>query len=474
MRNDSPPAGSVSPGASGMDSSSDSNAVSGAEETRSGRDFSHAWRALRHRNFRLFFGGQTISLVGTWMTRIATSWLVYRLTKSSLLLGTVSFMGQIPTFPLAPFAGVWVDRWDRRQVLLWTQTLAMVQSLLLAWLTLSHRINIAEILVLSAFQGVINAFDMPGRQAFMVQMVAPEERGAAPSEERNDLQNAIAINSSMVNAARLIGPSLAGLVIAASSEGWCFLIDGISYIAVIISLLLMRVHASQVRRRAASMIEEMREGWSYVSSFAPVRTILLLFCLLSLMGMPYMVLMPVFAATVLHGGAHTLGFLMAAAGVGALISALSLVMRRSVRGLTRMIGVAAIVFGAGLVAFGFSHWQWLSLLILVFTGFGMMQGMTASNTVIQTLVPEDKRGRVMSYYMAAFVGMAPFGSLLAGSMAHWIGAPRTVMVTGTCCIAGGLWFWSRLPALRREIRPIYERLGIIAPLQEEVEEVGPN
>ena len=463
--------------AAGIGPSSDLNLEpTDAEETRSGHDFSHAWRALRHRNFRLFFGGQTISLVGTWMTRIATSWLVYRLTGSSLLLGTVSFMGQIPTFPLAPFAGVWVDRWDRRQVLLWTQTLAMVQSLLLAWLTLSHRINIAEILALSAFQGVINAFDMPGRQAFMVQMVKPEEADAAgaPGGERSDLQNAIAINSSMVNAARLIGPSLAGVVIAASSEGWCFLIDGISYIAVIISLLMMRVHGARVRAKARSMIEEMREGWSYVSSFAPIRTILLLFCLVSLMGMPYMVLMPVFAATVLHGGPHTLGFLMAAAGAGALISALSLVLRRSVRGLTRMIAIAAIVFGTGLVAFGMSHWQWLSMLILVFTGFGMMQGMTASNTVIQTLVPEDKRGRVMSYYMAAFVGMAPFGSLLAGSMAHWIGAPRTVMATGTCCIAGGLWFWSRLAALRRDIRPIYERLGIIARLPEEVEETGPN
>jgi MFS family permease len=428
------------------------------------RDYSHAWRALRHRNFRLFFGGQTISLVGTWMTRIATSWLVYRLSGSSLLLGTVSFVGQIPTFPLAPFAGVWVDRLDRRQVLIWTQTLAMVQSLLMAWLTLSKRINITEILVLSAFQGLVNAFDMPGRQAFMVQMV----------EDRSDLQNAIAINSSMVNAARLVGPSLAGLVIAASSEGWCFLIDGLSYTAVIISLLMMRVHVTQVRSRAASMFEQMREGWSYVATFAPVRTILLLFALLSLMGMPYMVLMPVFAGDVLHGGPHTLGFLMAAAGAGALASALSLVLRRSVRGLTRMIAIAGIVFGCGLVAFGLSHWLWLSLFVLLFTGFGMMQGMTASNTVIQTLVPEDKRGRVMSYYMAAFVGMAPFGSLLAGSMADWIGAQRTVVVTGTCCIAGGLWFWSRLPGIRKEIRPIYEELGIIAPILEEVEETGPN
>ncbi len=440
----------------------------------SARDFSHAWRALRHRNFRLFFGGQTISLVGTWMTRIATAWLVYRLTNSALLLGTVSFAGQIPTFLFAPFAGVVVDRVNRRQVLLWTQTLAMVQSLALAGLTLSHRITIGEILALSAFQGLINAFDMPGRQAFMVQMVTPERTGSpgAQTEDRADLSNAIAINSSMVNVARLVGPSLAGLVIAASSEGWCFLIDGVSYIAVIVSLLMMRVPAMGAHRKAAGMIEQLREGWSYVSTFTPIRTILLLFALVSLMGMPYMVLMPVFAGKVLHGGPHTLGFLMGAAGAGALISAFSLVLRRSVRGLTKMIPISALVFGASLVAFGFSRWVWLSLTLMLFTGFGMLQGLTASNTIIQTLVPEDKRGRVMSYYTAAFVGMAPFGSLFAGWMASWIGAARTVMITGSCCIVGGLWFWSRMKAIRKEMRPVYERLGILAPLPETVEEQG--
>jgi MFS family permease len=415
------------------------------------RDFSHAWRALRHRNFRLFFGGQSISLIGTWMTRVATAWLVYRLTKSSLMLGTVSFVGQIPTFLLAPFAGVLVDRLDRRMVLVWTQALAMLQSLLLAWLTLTHRVTIPEVLVLSAFQGMINAFDMPGRQSFMVQMV----------EDRADLSNAIAINSSMVNLARLIGPSLAGLVIAATNEGWCFLVDGVSYIAVILSLLLMRVHVAEVKRAATSMVQQLREGWDYVSTFVPIRTILLLFALVSLMGMPYMVLMPIFAAQVLHGGAHTLGFLMAAAGVGALVSALSLVLRKSVRGLLKMIPIAAGVFGAGLMLFGMSHVLWLSLLLLLAVGFGMMQGLTASNTIIQTLVPEDKRGRVMSYYTAAFVGMAPFGSLLAGSLAHWIGAPRTVMLTGSCCIAGAACFWSKIKSLRVAMRPIYEQLGIV-------------
>ena len=427
------------------------------------RDFSHAWRALHHRNFRLFFGGQSISLIGTWMTRVATSWLVYRLTKSSLLLGTVSFAGQIPTFLLAPLAGVIVDRIDRRQVLVWTQSLAMIQSLALAWLTLTHRITIAEVLVLSAFQGVINAFDMPGRQSFMMQMV----------EERADLSNAIAINSSMVNTARLIGPSLAGLLIAATSEGWCFLVDGLSYIAVIASLVMMRVPAPTVAREATSMLTQLREGWTYVADFVPIRTILLLFALLSLMGWPFMVLMPIFAAQVLHGGPHTLGFLMGAVGVGSLISALSLVLRRSVRGLVRMIPIAAALFGTGLICFGLSTKLWLSMPLMLLTGFGMMQGLTASNTIIQTLVDEKMRGRVMSYYTMAFVGMAPFGSLLAGTLAHAIGAPRTVIVSGIACILGGLWFWTRIPSLRREMRPIYERLGIVQP-RPLVEEAAEN
>ena len=424
---------------------------------------SHAWRALRHRNFRLFFGGQSISLIGTWMTRVATSWLVYRLTKSPLLLGTVGFAGQIPTFLLAPLAGVIVDRIDRRKVLVWTQALAMIQSLALAWLTLTHRINIAEVLVLSAMQGTINAFDMPGRQSFMVKMV----------EDRADLSNAIAINSSMVNAARLIGPSLAGLVIAATNEGWCFLIDGVSYIAVIASLLMMRVASTAEAHSGASMVAQLREGWTYVSGFAPIRVILSLFALLSLMGWPFIVLMPVFAAQVLRGGPHTLGFLMGAVGVGSLASALSLVMRRSVKGLSRMIPVAAVAFGVGLICFGLSTRLWLSMALMLLTGFGMMQGLTASNTIIQTLVDEKMRGRVMSYYTMAFVGMAPFGSLLAGALAHWIGAQRTVMISGVACILGGAWFWSQLPRIRKDMRPIYERLGIVKP-RPLVEEAAEN
>ena len=398
------------------------------------------------------------------MTRIATSWLVYRLTGSALLLGLVGFMGQIPTFLLAPFAGVWVDRLDRRQVLLWTQALAAAQSLLLAGLTLSKRITIGEILILSAFQGLINAFDMPGRQAFLVQMV----------EDRKDLSNAIAINSSMVNLARLVGPSLAGLVIAAFGEGYCFAIDGVSYFAVIASLALMQIKPLPGRGAdPSSMWTQLKEGWTYVSGFAPVRTILLLFALVSLMGMPFVVLMPIFASQVLHGGPHTLGLLMGASGVGALVSALSLAVRKTVLGLGRMIPIAAASFGAGLVLFGLSHVMWFSMLMMLVVGFGMMQGMAASNTIVQTLVPEDRRGRVMSYYTMAFVGMAPFGSLLAGSLAHWLGAPRTVMITGSVVILGAIWFATRLKAIRIEIRPIYQALGILpASLEPVVEDAA--
>jgi len=404
------------------------------------------------------------------MTRIATSWLVYRLTHSALLLGTVSFAGQIPTFFIAPFAGVWIDRLDRRQVLVWTQTLAMVQSLALAALTFSGHITIGWILGLSILQGVINAFDMPGRQSFMVQMVG----------DKADLGNAIAINSSMVNVARLIGPSLAGMLIAATSEAWCFLTDGISYLAVIASLLMMRLDAPAVRREPKSTFAEMKEGWTYVSGFVPIRIILMLFAAVSLMGMPFVVLMPVFAATVLHGGAHTLGFLMGSMGVGALISALSLAARRSVRGLIRMIPIAAAVFGLGLIGFGLSHVFWLSMLMVLIAGMGMMQGMAASNTIIQTIVSEDKRGRVMSYYTMAFVGMAPFGSLLAGTMAHAIpptpvgivagtllsGAQWTVIINGAVVVIGAAWFFTQLPALRRAVRPIYQELGIIPSAKE--------
>ena len=412
--------------------------------------FAHGWRALRHRNFRLFFSGQSISLIGTWMTRVATSWLVYRLTGSALLLGVVGFAGQIPTFLLAPFAGVLVDRLNRRKMLVWTQALAGLQSLALAVLTIAKVINIQEVIWLSVFQGLINAFDMPGRQAFLVQMV----------EDKQDLGNAIALNSSMVNMARLVGPALAGLVIGAVGEGYCFLIDGISYLAVIASLLMMRLNVAPARGSAAPMLEQLKEGWTYVHTFRPIRTILLLFALISLMGMPFMVLMPIFASKVLRGGPHTLGFLLGASGVGALISAISLALRKSVRGLTTMIQISAGVVGLGLICFGLSRVLLLSLFLMLIVGFGMMQGLAASNTVIQTLVPEDKRGRVMSYYTMAFVGMTPFGSLLAGALAHRLGAPHAVMITGAFCVAGAVWFSTQLKSIRKIMRPIYVEMGI--------------
>ena len=408
-------------------------------------------RALRHRNFRLFFCGQSVSLVGTWMTRLATSWLVYRLTGSSFLLGVVSFAGQIPTFLLGPVAGVWIDRWERRKLLLVTQFLAAVQSLMLAGLTLSGRITISEIVWLSVFQGLINAFDMPARQSFLVQMVGG----------RADLGNAIALNSTMVNGARLLGPALAGITIAAVGEGYCFLIDGMSYFAVIASLLAMKLDMLPPSKSAASTLAQLKEGWRYVSTFAPIRTVLIMFVIISFMGVPYTVLMPVFASKILHGGPHTLGFLMGAAGVGAIIAALSLAARKSVRGLYRVIPTVAAVFGGGLVAFSFSRNLWLSLALMGVTGFGMMQGFAASNTVIQTIVDDDKRGRVMSYWTMAYMGASPFGSLLAGSLAPIIGAPGTVLLCGIGCLLGAAWFWLQIPKLRPVIRPIYEQLGIL-------------
>jgi MFS family permease len=416
-----------------------------------GGSLSYAWRALRHRNFKLFFVGQSVSVIGTWMTRVATSWLVYQMTHSASLLGIVSFAGQIVSFALGPIAGVWVERLNRRKLLVWTQAAAAMQSLAMAALTLAHVITLWEIIALAALQGVINAFDMPGRQSFLVQMV----------EDRNDLSNAIAINSSMANGARLIGPAIAGLVIGAVGEGWCFLIDGLSYFAVIASLLLMRIKPWEIRRSANSMLEEMREGWEYVRTFRPIRTILLLFALISLMGYSYAVLLPVFAAQVLHGGAYTLGWLTAASGIGALASGLSLAARKSVVGLTRMVQIATAMLGGALILFGLSHALWLSLVLMGFVGFGLMQSASVSNTIIQALVPEDKRARVMSYYTMAFFGSAPFGSLLAGMLAHRIGASHTVILTGAFCVVGSLWFTFELPKVRAVIRPIYQEMGLL-------------
>jgi MFS family permease len=410
-----------------------------------------ATRALRSRNFRLFFSGQLVSLIGTWMTRVAMSWLVYRLTGSAALLGIVGFVGQVPAFVLGPIAGVWIDRWNKHRAVVWCQALSMVQSLALAGLALAHIITTWEIVGLALMQGLVNAIEMPARQSFVIEMV----------DRREDLGNAIALNSSMVNGARLIGPAIAGIVVASVGEGYCFLADGISYIAVFVSLLMMTIAARPVRERGREVLPELKEGWRYVTGSVAIRSILINLSVVSLFGMTYSVLMPIFAAQVLRGGAHTLGFLMAASGVGALLAAMSLAARRSVVGLGRRIAITTGLFGAALIGFAVSKAMWLSLLVLPVAGFGMMQTMASSNTILQTIVEDEKRGRVMAFYSMAFQGMAPFGSLLAGSLAARYGAPVTVVVSGAACVLGSIWFASRLPEIRKVVRPIYVRLGII-------------
>jgi MFS family permease len=422
----------------------------------------HAFRAFRHRNYRLFFFGQSISLVGTWMTRIATAWLVYRLTNSAFLLGLVGFAGQIPTFLLGPIAGVWIDRLDRHRVLIGTQVLSMIQSLLLAALALRGTITIYDVLALSLFQGCINSFDMPTRQAFVVYMV----------ENREDLGSAIALNSSMVNFARLAGPSTAGVIIALVGEGYCFLIDGLSYIAVILSLTAMRVPPGARRAERKQILGQLREGWNYVSRFFPIRAVLLLLALTGLVGMPYTILMPVFASEVLHGGPYTLGVLMGASGAGAVVGVLQLAARRSVLGLGRVIATTSALFGTALIAFSFSRVLWVSIPLMVVSGYALMQQMAASNTFLQTIVEDDKRGRVMSFYSMSLLGMAPFGSLLAGTLASRVGAPETLMFCGLLCLSGAAVFATRLGAMRVHVRPIYEELGIIPEVARGLQEAS--
>src|SRR5882672_1419882 len=409
-----------------------------------------AVRALRHRNYKLFFGGQSLSLIGTWMTQVASSWLVYRLTNSALLLGLVTFSGQIPALLLTPFAGVWVDRWDRRTVLKVTQVLAMIQSFALAALVLGGNVNIWHILGLSMFQGIVNAFDIPARQTFVVEMI----------EDRADLPNAIALNSSMMNGARLIGPSIAGAVIAAAGEGYCFLIDGISYIEVIASLMLMDTKPG-IARVHENLFSGLKAGWQYILGYDPIRSILALIAFISLVGLTYTVLLPVFAGVILHGGPNTFGFLTGATGLGAFISAILLAMRKSIVGLGKRMAITSLTFGAGLIAFAFSQTFWLSMLLMLVVGFSMMQVIASGNTILQTIVDEDKRGRVMSFYTLAFIGAAPIGSLVAGALANQIGVVPTVVVCGLLCIIASLWFFGRLENIRKIVRPLYVERGIL-------------
>ncbi len=399
-----------------------------------------AGRALRHRNFQLFFSGQLISLIGTWMQNVAQSWLVYRLTGSALLLGSVGFAGQIPVFLFAPLGGIVADRTNRHRVVIATQAASMLLAFILAVLTLSHRVQVWHVFLLAALLGVVNAFDIPGRQSFLVDMVGKE-----------DLMNAIALNSSMFNGARVIGPAIAGILVAKIGEGWCFFANGVSFFAVIIGLLMMRVQ-SPPRASTASPFEHMMEGFRFVNQTGPIRALLLLLGLVSLVGMPYVVLMPIFADQILHGGARGLGILMGATGVGALLGALTLAFREGVKGLGRWVAWCCAGFGASLVVFSMSHEFWLSVFLLLPVGYCMMLQMACSNTLIQVMVPDALRGRVMAVYSMMFMGIAPIGALLGGAAAYRMGAPLTVAIGGVACLAGGGWFGLHLPKIRVEAR----------------------
>jgi MFS family permease len=414
------------------------------------------FRALYSRNYRLFFGGQGISLIGTWMQQIAMSWLVYRMTSSAFLLGLIGFSSQICSLFFSPFAGVISDRWNRHHILVVTQSLAMIQAFVLAFLTLMGIIAVHHLIILSLFLGFINAFDMPTRQAFVVEMV----------EKREDLGNAIALNSFLFNGARLVGPSIAGILISILGEGMCFLLNGLSFLAVIIALLAMKMTNHKREAEKAYVLQRFKEGFIYAFGFPPIRTILFFLSWLSLVATANTTLMPVFARDILHGDSKTYGFLMAAIGVGAIIGAIFLASRRSVLGLGRIIAIASGIFGIGLISFSLSHTLWLSILLLSLIGFGMMVHMASSNTILQTMVDDDKRGRVMSLYVMAFMGMAPFGSLAGGSLAGRIGAPITLIIGGALCIVGSLLFIKKLPSIRALSRPIYIRKGILSERSE--------
>jgi MFS family permease len=406
-------------------------------------------RALRHRNFQLFFSGQLISLIGTWMQTVAQSWLVYRLTGSSLLLGTVGFASQVPIFLLAPAGGVVADRYNRQRVVIATQTASMILALILATLTLSKRVTVWEIVILAASLGVVNAFDIPTRQAFLMDMVG-----------REDLMNAIALNSSMFNGARIIGPAVAGVLVASIGEGWCFFLNGVSYVAVIAGLLLMRLEHAVAAGGDTSHLEYLVEGFRFVRRTGPIWALLLLIALVSLVAAPYSVLMPIFADQVLHGGARGLGILMGATGVGALLGALTLAMRTGLRGLGRWVAISCACFGASLILFSASRWFWVSVLLLIPVGYSMMLQMSSSNTLIQAMSPDRLRGRVMSVYSMMFMGMAPLGALFAGALAERVGAPLTVALGGVGCLCGAIVFRQRLPKLRIEARQLIIAQGM--------------
>jgi MFS family permease len=408
-------------------------------------------RALRHRNYRLFFAGQGISMIGTWLTRFATVWMAYRLTHSALVLGLVGFFGQAPTSIIAPFAGVLIDRWDRHRTIVVTQIAAMLQSAALAVFALTGTMTVWHLVVLGAVQGVINAFDLPARQSFLGQMI----------EDRADLPNAIALNSSMVNSARLIGPVVAAVLVDLFGEGYCFAIDAVSYLAVIGSLLAMKVAKRPVPPRTSDVLGELKDGLRYVWNFPLVRAVLLLLAASSVLGGAYGTLLPVVAGTRLNGGPHTLGILMGAAGLGALAGALYLASRTSVVGLATVIKRCSLGLGAGMIALELATSTWIAVPLMFVIGTSMMVQLAATNTLCQSIVEDKMLGRVISLYAVAFFGGAPVGALLEGSLASQIGAIHTFAVAGVVCIACGLVFASALPGLRRVSRPLYVQLGLL-------------
>ena len=410
------------------------------------------FRALKHRNFQLFFGGQLISLIGTWMQTVAQSWLIYRLTGSGALLGLLGFVSQIPILLLSPVAGLAADRWPRRRVVIATQTSSMFLAFILAALTLTNHIQIWEIIALATLLGVVNAFDVPARQSFMIEMVG-----------RDDLLNAIALNSSMFNGARVAGPAIAGVLVALVGEGWCFLLNGISYLAVIAGLLLMRIDKALVVHDGAAPLEKLREGFRFVRHTKPIRALLTLSAVVSFMALPYTVLMPIFAVKILHGGASAYGSLMGAVGIGAMIGALAIAMRQQLRGLGNVVAYCSMGLGLSLILFGASRWYLLSLALLVVSGLTMMMEFTSTNTLIQSMVPEQLRGRVMSIYSMMFLGMTPLGSLLAGKAADRIGAPVTVAMGGLVALMAGFAFVRKWPAMRGPARELLAAQGMIAP-----------
>ena len=412
---------------------------------------SFALRALRHRNFRLFTAGQSISLIGAWMQQVAMGWLVYRLTNSAFLLGLVSFAAASPVFFLGPFAGVIADRANRHRVIIAMQALMMLQAAALAYLVFTNRVEYWHVLALSVFFGVINAFEIPVRQAFLLEMV----------KSREDLPNAIALNSSMFNGARLIGPAIAGFIIAAFGESTAFILNAVSYLAVLIALFAMRVEKREKKAIRGRVFSSLRAGFEYGLGFLPIRVVLNLVAAAALFGVPFTVLLPVFAVDVLHGDARTLGFLMSATGVGALSGALYLAARESVRGLSKVIAACATLFGASLVFFGLSRVLWISMLALAIGGFGMMVLMAASNTFLQTVADDDKRGRIVSMYTMSYIGLSPFGSLMAGALAQVVTAPFTIAFGGIVTVIAAGLFALQIPQFRELVRPIYRELGII-------------